>query len=364
MKSGEMKKLFWVLVAFSILFLLVVPGMAQEEEGEEAEAGIPRIDEVLKRSVDWPEGSSRFLDSRTGTLIVTNTPGNIKKIDALIKSLDIVPMQVSIETRFIDIKTEALRDLGAEWTKFGVDTDVLPEKGYVDKDKSKISIDRITSLTTKYLKLAIGATEGLGVTWEKFTDTEFKAILRALEKTGESDLLSAPRVTTLNGQPATVKVTKKYRFAEDGSWKALYWAEEPIGVVPTSFEEPDEYGIVLTVTPEIGADKKTVTLTIDPEVSEWIGWQTFGSETYKVMIEKIDMQNIKTQIVVEDGETVVMGGLAREYKKKVRAQVPILGDIPLLGKLFGRDTNIREQRSLLIFTTIHILTPTGERFRR
>ncbi|MCK4326365.1 type II secretion system protein GspD [bacterium] len=359
MKSGEMKKLFWVLVVFSILSLFVAPGMAQEEEEEEV--GIPRIDEVLGESIDWPEGSTRFLDSRTGTLIVTNTPGNIKKIDALVKSLDILPMQVSIETRFIDIKTETLKDLGTEWTKFGVGGRE-PTRGRVD-DSSSIGIDRLTGLTTKYLKLAIGATEGLGVTWEKFTDTEFKAILRALEKTGESDLLSAPRVTTLNGKPATVKVSKIYRFADDGSWKTLYY-QYIAGVVPTSFEEPDEYGIVLTVTPEIGADKKTVTLTIDPEVSEWVGWQTFGTGTYTIMIEKVDMQNIKTRIVVEDGETVGMGGLSREYKKKVRARVPILGDIPLLGKLFGRDTDVREQRSLLIFTTVHILTPRGEWFRR
>jgi type II secretory pathway component GspD/PulD (secretin) len=354
--------------------------LGQEEEGEEGETeettiAAETVVATLEASIAKPEGSFMYFDERTGNLVVRNTLTNLAILEELIRQIEGAPMQVSIEARFITISTNELRQLGVEFPYLRI---ALGTKGSLD-------IDRDTGYGTD-LSYVTGEGftqgQGLALSYTKLNPTQFQMFLDAIEKTESINLLSAPRVMTRNQQEAEIKVVDEYRFAED--WETFYYIyyadfdgdgiNEPhqgVTIVPSTFEdEPTEIGIILTVTPDIGGDMN-ITLKIKPIINEFLGWVVYGvggqadddiAENY-VQLERIHESKIKTQIVVADGETIVMGGLIEEASSETLKKVPFLGDIPILGRLFSRTATTNDKKSLLIFITTHLVKPTGERYR-
>jgi general secretion pathway protein D len=127
--------------------------------------------------------------------------------------------------------------------------------------------------------------------------------------------------------------------------------------VPKDFLRRD-VGIILKVVPSVGADKKTISLSLIPEVSE----ATPDAFTYSgnVTLPKFTSRNLSTSVIVNSGDTVVLGGLIKEVHTNVITKVPLLGDIPYLGKFFKKDSDSIQRKNLLIFVTAKILSPTGE----
>lgn len=351
-------------------------GGEDEETGETEEGAISAesVIDTLEEAVPWPERSFIHFDERTGNLVVRNTQTNLAILEELIRQIEGAPMQVSIEARFITVSTNELRQLGVEFPYLKV---ALGAKGNID-----VSRDTGYGTDLSYIT-GTGFTQGQGLalSYTKLNPTQFQMFLDAIEKTESINFLSAPRVMTRNQQEAEIKVVDEYRFAED--WETFYYIyyadfnndgiDEPqqgVTIVPSSFEdEPTEIGIILTVTPDIGTDMN-ITLKIRPIVNEFLGWAVYGvggqadddiAENY-VQLQKIHESRIDTQIVVADGETIVMGGLTQEESSETLKKVPFLGDIPLLGRLFSRTATTNNRRSLLIFITTHLVKPTGERY--
>ena len=127
--------------------------------------------------------------------------------------------------------------------------------------------------------------------------------------------------------------------------------------VPKDFIRRD-VGILLKVIPSIGADKKTVSLSLIPEVSE--ATADFFAYTGDVKLPKFTSRNLSTSIVVNSGDTVVLGGLIKENRTKILTKVPLFADIPLVGAFFKKNTDSIERKNLIIFVTAKVLTPSGE----
>jgi general secretion pathway protein D len=188
--------------------------------------------------------------------------------------------------------------------------------------------------------------------------------------------LSAPRITTLNNQTATIEVIDEYIYPTryevslvqydingDGDFDdagETEWAN-----IPQDFVTRD-VGILLHVKPSVGVDKKSITLALTPEVSEDSGSYSYSGS---VSIPKFTTRNLSTSVIVKDGETVVLGGLIKETDTNVKTKVPLLGDLPFLGGLFKKNTDSKERRNLLIFVTASVMdkeanqvasTATGE----
>jgi len=207
------------------------------------------------------------------------------------------------------------------------------------------------------------------------TKPQFSAVLHALEKNTKLKTLSAPRITTLNNQTATIEIVNEFVYPTryeptlikedlDGDGKfdgVIKGVRETRFVNVAQGFETRNIGIVLQVTPNIGADKKTITLTLRPEISE----ATRNAFEYsgEVKLPKFTTRNLTTNIVVKNGETIMLGGLIKETRTNTRTKTPFLGDLPLLGALFRKDSDIVERKNLLIFVTATILSQKGERLQ-
>ena len=349
------------------------------------------IKDVLEQSgVPFPAGSKVFLDQRTGTLIVRNTPKNLSLIEDILKTLDVTPFQVSIESRFMEIKEGSLEEIGVEW--------LLEDDWEMWTNQRKGmpigASERLVARGNTWRKVPptgsnlaaqnVGFSKGLRPFVEEggtetpsslfaissiLTNPEFSVLVHALNQSDKVKLLSSPKVTTVNNQLAQISVVKEIRYPTEfelvpptvsSSGNAII---TPGLAVPGTFDRRD-VGIILNVTPSVGADRKTIHLTLLPEVSQFVGWQDFGASLGDQIIPILQpifaSQNVSTSVIVNDGETVVLGGLMEDYAQVRKDKVPLLGSVPILGRLFRHDVDQANKRNLIIFVTAMLLTPSGE----
>jgi general secretion pathway protein D len=390
----------------------------QKAEGEEAPAlemedakitETTTIKDILEESgVPWPEGSKIFLDQRTGTLIVRNTPTNLAIVEDILRTLDVAPYQVAITARFIELENKDAEELGLEWLlnddlKFflheGSNKGLTPasalQRFQFDKLTKNIDGTDITQsltgnnrfftsdpLTGQVTQSLIGAANPILSFSGILTRPEFSIVLHAINQKTKNNVLSSPRVTTINGQRAQIKVVQEFIYPTEyevtpATTNSQGSVTTPPVVSPGNFETRD-IGIVLDVTPQVGADRKTINLTIIPEVSEFITWLDFGVPTqtfsgsltdptetrvfpgFPILQPLFASRTVTTSVIVNDGETVVLGGLIRDEVDAYNDKIPILGDIPGIGLLFRKKGEISIKKNLVIFVTAELLTPSGD----
>jgi general secretion pathway protein D len=316
----------------------------------------------------WPSDSKINLDERTGALIVTNTPSNLKIIEDILYNLDIDATQILVEARFIEIDITDLSELGVNLS--------LDSPWAINKQKTSGTengaITQLGASTGSTFSAFENVSEGINLTYQGvLTKPQFSAVLHALDKKTNSKTLSAPKITTLNNQTASIEVAYEYVYPTryeptlikedlDGNGSFL---DTVSGVKETRFVnvpqgfETRPIGIMLNVTPSVGKDKETITLTLNPEVSEAVpNAFTYSGE---VSLPKFTTRNLSTNIVVQNGDTVMLGGLIKESKTNTRTKVPFLGDLPIVGALFRKDSDSTVRKNLLIFVTASILSPEG-----
>jgi general secretion pathway protein D len=334
------------------------------------------IKDVLSEVVPQVNGSSMTLEERTGALIVTHTPYYLQQVEDLLTKLDILPIEIRIEARFIELTVTD----SDEW---GLDVELTGDAALTkttDADSSKspalqlsqtgTTLRRGTKINfTNFSRQTSG--EGLNLTFQGvLSGTQYQAVLHALAETKKTKTLSAPQVTTLNNQTASIKVVTEFVYASryeasvkredlnsDGDFNDVVSGtrETRFINVPQDFVTKD-LGILLNVTPSVGQDLRTITLALKPEVSEKKTDDTFSGE---VTLPRFTSRYLTTSVVVDDGETAVLGGLMKDTTGKTLTKVPVLGSIPLLGPLFQKRSESTERSNLLIFVTAHVVRPGG-----
>ena len=198
----------------------------------------------------------------------------------------------------------------------------------------------------------------------------------ALAQKKSTDLLSAPRITTISGNAAQIRIVQEFIYPTE--YEPPQVSENKITPpIPSGFKTR-EVGVLLNVTPQVGADGYTINLTLIPEVSEFLGFIDYspGSVTetgpsntvttvpFKIQQPLFASRNVTTSVVVWDGQTVVLGGLMREDINKVDDKIPFLGDIPFIGRLFRSKVDSRSKRNLLIFVTANLIDPAGNKVHK
>ena len=231
-----------------------------------------------------------------------------------------------------------------------------------------------------------------------FTDPQFQVVIRALSQQKGVDLMSAPSVTTRSGQRATVEVIREFIYPTEfdppqipqtvgattgtslgGASGASTFPVTP--TTPTAFEMRP-VGVRMEVDPVIGPDGYTIDLNLAPEVTEFEGFINYGSPISTASVDALgnpatieltpniinqpvfSTRKVTTAVTVWDGQTVAMGGLIREDVQDVEDKVPILGDVPILGRLFQSKAEDHFKRNLMIFVTAQLIDPSGERIRK
>ena len=211
------------------------------------------------------------------------------------------------------------------------------------------------------------------------------ASIYALDQSDATDVLSCPRVTTMNGQPATIKmVTEKYYPTdwEEAEYTTMSGGSATIPVFIGSTAELDEAteeGIIFTVTPNVSSDKYTINLFMQPLVQKFIGWDDYSYEvpvdievngnnqvvnvpnTMKMPI--FERRTTKTNIECTDNGTIIMGGMIQDETTVLDDSYPILGDIPLIGRLFQSKGRAGAKKNLMIFLSCRLVNPDGSPLR-
>jgi general secretion pathway protein D len=183
--------------------------------------------------------------------------------------------------------------------------------------------------------------------YQKLMGSQFEAVMHALQENANANTLSAPRILTLNNQEATILVGTKYPILTSEV------SSESGTTVTSTLDYYQDIGIQLNVVPQISGDKY-INMVIHPAVTAYDTSNTVGTNAYPV----ISTREAQTRVLLEDNQTIVIGGLLKDVKKKTNMGIPFLKDIPILGNLFGRDTNDTEKVDLLIFITATIIKPT------
>jgi len=276
-------------------------------------------------------------DRRTNSLIVTDLPSTLDAIDRMASELDTTTPQIEITAKLVDVDSEALRGLGIDWRVGGV---------------SKYFVDPITNAPVQLnpfnpnndpangLYPDVGGTSipdpAATITYGLFKSWgSLEAQIQMLEQNRKANIISNPRVTTVDNREARIVVGQKIPLIVQDV------AGNPVSQLQT-------IGIQLKVTPHLTEDKKII-MDLHPEVSDLATQSTVQGGVI------INTSEADTRVMVEDGQTAVIGGLIRTNDGRVRKGVPILKDIPLIGMLFRSDNTIRQNRELIIFVTPRLM---------
>lgn len=415
------------------------------------------IEKVVSSMVDTSKGGKLVVDSRTNSLIITERPSRLNKIRPIIKKLDKATDQVMIESKFVEVTSSDIKNIGINWSSLsGVQLGVgsmsqtwsrgrtqtgssgfnnnnnstntsnngtnststngttgsltTTNTGAVNTSTTQTNtgsqliptqtVDPITGVTTTTYAVqpidstgtqtttspATSQTNSTSGTNSSVTNTitnavaagtnnvanvlssltntadtsrlatavfsasDFNVILSALKTLSNTKIVSNPTIVTLNNTEAFINVGEEFPIPsytynqERGSFEVSGFTYKPIG-------------IILRVTPQVNA-QGFIKLTLNPEVSQQNGTTTFGGAG-GAQIPIIATRTAQTQVSMEDGFTMAIGGLMRTQTTNGGTRVPLLGDIPLLGRLFRSDTKNQEVTNLIIFITAKTINAKG-----
>ena len=416
---GEVEMEFFPVARATVLRMTGQSGLANSSKGAPARQGeAEAIRAFLQQAgivFDATPGASLAYDG--ASIIVSQTPRNLERIRALLSRYRDV-RQVEIEAKFMEVQEGALEELGVNWrvTRRGVaQFDPATGEPLIDGGGRQVYKPQEVYDTSGSNRSLPGAFSGSQTTSDILVDGEavanmaaptlpgaaqladkaaplatisgfvgefdVAAVVRALSQQQGSDLLSAPKVTVLSGNVATITVAQELRYpqsygeirSEVGTSSAQNSGSAGVTITsgtPQSFTTRN-VGVELQVLPTVEEDNDAISLDLHPKVTEFEGFVEYGGPSLAISGGRsvtvppgfyqpiFSVREVTTKVTLWNGATLVMGGLTREEVKTVNDKVPVLGDIPLLGRLFRSKGESAQKRNLLIFVTANLLSPGG-----
>jgi general secretion pathway protein D len=368
---------------------------------------------------------SVFFNERSGMLMVRGTMQDLDIVEQAIQVLNMSPPQVTIEAKFAEVSQDDNRALGFDWLlgntligsggRIGAQGGSAPSFGSPGTSGSDanpsgvfpgpLPVDPLTGafgvnpgtiapsagdnvLTSGLRNSAPAIATITGI----LTDPQFRVVIRALEQRQGVDLLSAPAITTLSARQAQIKVVDVRSIVVDLDLSQTAGTGLVAGVGDTGaagsgvvgstiqpITTPVELGPVLDVVPYVSADGYTIQMTLIPTIKEFIGYDTETAQLFQAQAQSVAgggaqqplttttplpifrLRQVVTSAVVWDGQTVVLGGLISENVMRTKDKVPVLGDLPIAGRLFRSESFMTQKKNLLIFVTPKIIDPAGNR---
>ncbi|NOI21092.1 type IV pilus secretin PilQ family protein [Vibrio coralliilyticus] len=284
------------------------------------------------------------IDTRTNSLLIRDVAINIQAMKAVITALDVPVKQVQIEARIVSLNEGDLQELGVRWG-FSSTNGSHSVGGSIENNLANLNLygDSDSSLDD-FLNVNLAATSVNASTIafqvaKLGSDTLLDLELSALQRESRAEVISSPRLITTNKQPAYIEQGTEIPYLEAAS----------SGATSVNFKKAV---LSLKVTPQITSDNR---LILDLNVTQDRPGQVVKTGTGEAVA--IDTQRIGTQVLVNNGETIVLGGIYQHSVSDTVDQVPLLGDIPLLGALFRRTYQQMGKSELLIFVTPTVVTP-------
>jgi type II secretory pathway component GspD/PulD (secretin) len=370
------------------------------------------IQPTLVSLVDAAAGGKIVVDARTNSLVITERPSRMKRIRPVIEELDRPTDQVMIESKFVEITNNDVRNIGVNWSSLSgfnvtatpggaglytytntygsgtnnannstngttgtsgnnnstnlangstnstsnTTTNGVPSNTSTTASNSSIAnasgnaVTNAINTATNIIQGTTGSGNSSNVLSAVFSSDQFKLVLSALEQLNNAKIVSNPTIVTLNNTEASINVGQQYPIPE-------YTFNQQTGTFEVSGFNYKDIGIILKVTPQVNA-RGFIKLTLAPEVSQNQGTTSFGGAS-GASIPIIGTRKAVTQVSLKDGYTMGIGGLiSTNYNNGVN-KVPILGSIPIIGYLFKQDTRNNTVDNLVIFITAKTISAEG-----
>lgn len=313
----------------------VLKGITDSIEKTKTKDTQTTIKETLKTNIQ--------ADESTNSLVITATPATMRNLKEVIQQLDVRRAQVLVEAIIAEVSNDIARELGVQWVFYGTqNTSPLGVSNFDNTNQKiidlaatgyQISQNRNTNLPS----LNAGAFLGLGHFNSRVLN--FAVLLQALSTDTNTNVLSTPSLLTLDNQEAEIHVGQNVPFVT-----GQYTNTGVTGSITNPFQtiQREDVGIKLKVKPQIN-EGNAVKLAIEQEVSS-IGRSNVA--TTDIVTNK---RSIKTTVIVEDNNMVVLGGLINEDLQQTTQKVPGLGDLPLIGNLFRSQITNKIKRNLMVF---------------
>ena len=274
---------------------------------------------------------SVIVDERTNAVILTDTADNLDKVRGVIAQLDIPVRQVQIQSRIINANANFSEQLGVRWGGGALNRTESP-----DAEEESGTAAPPEDFTVDLGVSGQGATR-LGIGIASDMDSLLDLEISALATEGHAEIVARPTLITADKQPATIQSGVEIPYQEASS----------SGATSTSFKNAV---LSLEVTPRITPDERII---MDLRVNQDSVGQVFNG------VPSIDTTAIATRVLVDNGQTLVLGGMFRTDRNFSVTKTPLLGDIPYLGRLFRRTIERDDKQELLIFITPHIIDEGG-----
>lgn len=355
------------------------------------------------------------------TLTVVNTDSQLRLVDSIVASLrQDIPLQIVLTTTFVEVNQTDLGELGFDWVFDGARlnsggnsfwgggtasgdeafADGIPGVPFGGQPNPQNPVTAglrsgrgMFALDPLEAVVATGSTDSLaGQTIRApgalayrgiFTDADFMAIMRAISQKKGSDVLLRPSLVIRPGETATLFSGREFIYPTEYEPPELPnqvgqegGAFPVVPAQPAAFETR-ELGVVLEVEANASSESNLVDVRIAPEFSEFLGFINYGSPITadgqdalgnsvpleitpnRILMPIFETKRLNTSVTVMDGQTIVIGGLKRDSREKVEDKVPLLGDIPLVGRFFRNDGLRRNARSVIIFVKVRVVDPSG-----
>ncbi len=306
------------------------------------------------------ERGQAIVDERTNSIILTDTEDKIAEFKKLVERIDIPIQQVMIEARIVIANDDFREEIGVRWGMDGVTTAKNgghkyeytgsleglsagdgsgPEANFIDSDGDGVTDDERDLADTLMVDLGVANSVG-NFTYSLITDNVFLGMeLSALAESGYAEIVSQPKVITGDKQKATIESGTEIPYLEASS----------SGATAVAFKEAV---LKLDVTPQITPDDRII---MDLRINQDSVGELVPSGIGNGFIPSIDVTELQTQVLVSNGQTVVLGGIYQTEQIESVSKVPFFGDVPYIGRLFRRDVSSEDRRELLIFITPKIL---------
>ena len=323
-------------------------------------------------SFEDPNSSIAF-DTKTNKLIVKNTPDNLRRMDALLKEIDIQTPLVLIEPKILEISMNAVEELGFDWTLTYLNTNTNQRFTFGNLPVSNLY--RPSSEANNKLINNMNILPNFG------SDNQFNLFLsvRAIDRTDRAEVISSPRLLTTSGQEASLNVDQQRYFPDS-------WDDPEVTIIngtsytynpPVPDFEEQAVGTIFKVTPTVSPNNYTIIVKMNTDISKMTGWSnydysiiigglmnspadtTIGNVTPKMKMPEFSRRVVDTSVKIYDGETVVIGGILEDMASKKDDKWPFLGDVPMLGRLFTDSFSKSQKTNLLIFVTSRLMKGNG-----
>ncbi len=312
------------------------------------------LQSVINRPHDLYVAEAPIINKNAGLITVTCTVKQMNRLEKYLERLQQkVQLQVLIDVQILSVTMSERKSTGVDWKqlyalqniKLTADT-MYAQNVDTFENKSGMIEDAL------YPNAVTGANiAGTSVLYKASASANINEIIKFLKTQGDVSAISNPKVLTLNNQPALITVGTEYFYKITSS--------ETLAGGNTGTTTEDENiesvfaGVLLDITPEISKDK-TITLKINPSISEATEDMSAGSAE-RVMPPDLNRRQLSSVVTVKDGNRIILGGLINTMNNKTGNQVPLLGNIPILGYLFKYEEDTKSIQELIIIIEPHII---------